>query len=205
MALFNNRDAKAEPSVKPQSAAPSPSPSIAPPPPLAAAAEKPAVAARAATAPGEIRAYLDSGAKVSGKLSFDGPARIDGQIDGEINAKDVLIIGETAVVTAQLRAASIVVAGKVSGDITAVQRIEIRPSAKVIGNLTSPVLVVHEGALFEGHCAMQIESARDERKVTAFAKEERIVPKEERVLPKDDRVVAKDERIVAQAGGHKLA
>jgi len=67
-----------------------------------------------------------------------------------------------------------VVAGKVSGDIIAVQRIEIRPSAKVLGNLTAPVLVVHEGAVFEGHCSMQPEATREERKVTVFPKEERL-------------------------------
>jgi len=66
-----------------------------------------------------------------------------------------------------------VVAGKVSGDITATSRIEIRPSAKVVGNLTAPVLVVHEGATFEGHCSMAPDGARDERKVTMFPKEER--------------------------------
>jgi len=119
------------------------------------------------------RAYLDSGSKISGKLLFDGPIRIDGQVDGEINAKDTLTIGESAVVTAQIKAASVIVAGKVSGDIIAGQRIEIRPSAKVLGNLTSPVLVVHEGAMFEGHCSMQPETAREDRKVTVFQKEER--------------------------------
>jgi cytoskeletal protein CcmA (bactofilin family) len=76
-------------------------------------------------------------------------------------------------VTAQIKAAAIIVAGKVSGDITATSRIEIRPSAKVVGNLTAPVLVVHEGATFEGHCSMSPEGSRDERKVTMFPKEER--------------------------------
>lgn len=123
--------------------------------------------------PGEARAYLDKGSKVSGKLYFDGPARIDGQVDGEVNAKDSIAIGESAVLTAQIKASSVVVAGKVSGDIVASQRIEIRPSAKVLGNLTAPVLVIHEGALFEGHCAMQAEGAR-ESKVTVFPKEERL-------------------------------
>lgn len=137
--------------------------------------EKPAPPVRVNPAPAaEARAYLDGGTRISGKLSFEGPTRIDGHVDGEISAKDTLTIGETAVVTAQIKAASIIVAGKISGDITAVQRIEIRPSAKVIGNLTAPVLVVHEGAIFEGHCSMQPEGARDERKVTVFPKEERI-------------------------------
>lgn len=148
---------------------PVPQPSAAPQPPPA-----PPIQARPSPVISEgPRAYLDSGSKISGKLSFDGPIRIDGQVDGEITGKDSITIGESAVVTAQIKAASIVVAGKVSGDITAIQRIEIRPSAKVMGNLTSPVLVVHEGALFEGHCSMQPEAARDS-KVTVFPKEERL-------------------------------
>ncbi len=141
----------------------------------------------------EGRAYLDRGSKISGKLSFDGPARIDGEVDGEITAKESLAIGETAIVTAQIKAASIVVAGKVSGDITGSQRIEIRPSAKVAGNLAAPVLIIQEGALFEGHCTMQPEGAREDRKVTVF-------PKEERVAPKEERVVAQ-----AASGGQKQA
>src|SRR5216683_5567250 len=133
-------------------------------------------AGRASSAPnGEARAYLDRGSKLSGKVSFEGPARIDGEVDGEINAKDALTIGETAVVTAQIRASSVTVAGKVSGDIIASNRIEIRPSAKVNGNLTAPVLVVNEGALFEGHCSMQPEASQS-GKVTVFAKDERVAP-----------------------------
>lgn len=124
--------------------------------------------------PSDGRACLDRGTKISGKISFEGPARIDGEVDGEINGKDSITIGESGVVTAHIRAASVSVAGKVSGDITATQRIEIRPSAKVSGNITAPILSVHEGALFEGHCSMQPEGVRDDRKVTVFPKEERV-------------------------------
>lgn len=155
----------------PDRPAPPPTPQlpVAPQPPAA-----PPIQARPNPVSAEgPRAYLDAGSKISGKLSFDGPVRIDGEVDGEIIGKDSVTIGESAVVTAQIKAASIIVGGKVSGDITAIQRIEIRPSAKVMGNLTSPVLVVHEGALFEGHCSMQPEAARD-NKVTVFPKEERL-------------------------------
>jgi cytoskeletal protein CcmA (bactofilin family) len=184
MALFtkdSDKNVRPDPTAKPQSSPTQPIPLTQAPPP----SEPKLVPSRQPVlASGESRAYLDQGCKVSGKLSFDGPARIDGQIDGEVQAKDSLMIGESAVITAQIKAASIVVAGRVSGDISASQRIEIRPSAKVLGNLTSPVLVVHEGAVFEGHCAMQPEGAREDRKVTVFPKEE---------------------RMVAQAGGQKQA
>jgi cytoskeletal protein CcmA (bactofilin family) len=124
-------------------------------------------------ATGEARAYLGKGSKIMGKLFFEESARIDGQVDGEISANDVVVIGESAVVTALLNAPSVVIAGKFSGDMIAAKRIEIRPTAKVFGNLTTPVLVMHDGALFEGHCRMNAE-VKEDRKVTPIvAKEER--------------------------------
>jgi cytoskeletal protein CcmA (bactofilin family) len=132
-----------------------------------------AVTSPAAT--GEARAYLDKGSKIMGKLFFEGPVRIDGQVDGEISANDVVVIGESAVVTAHLNAASVVIAGKISGDIIAGRRVEIRKTAKVVGNLTTPVLVVHDGALFEGHCTMNAQVKEDRKVTPVVAKEERVV------------------------------
>ncbi len=184
MSLFNSKEP--EKNVKPQSV---PTPQVQPvqPAPVtlpvsAAVEAKPSnnnnVVVKAVPMPAHTSnstAYLDAGSRISGKLYFETAARIDGQVEGEINAKDSLAIGESAVVAAQIKADSVTVAGKVSGDIVAVRRIEIRPSAKVLGNITAPILVINEGALFEGHCAMQAET-HDERKVTVFPKE-----KEERL------------------------
>jgi cytoskeletal protein CcmA (bactofilin family) len=176
MALFNKepeKGAKIQPTAAPTgptAIAPSPAPATNTTSALSAATPTPRVNGQPSA---EGRAYLDRGSRIQGKISFEGPARIDGEVDGEINAKESLVIGESAVVTAQIRAASVSVAGKVSGDITATQRIEIRPAAKVNGNITAPVLVVQEGALFEGHCSMQPEGVREDRKVTVFPKEER--------------------------------
>jgi cytoskeletal protein CcmA (bactofilin family) len=173
MALFSKEPEK-NPKIQ---ATTSPLSSSAPPTPSASTAPTPAgtPAGRANAPTGtEARAYLDRGSKIHGKISFEGPARIDGEVDGEIDAKDALTIGENAIVTAQVRAASVSVAGKVSGDITATQRIEIHPSARVNGNIAAPVLVIREGALFEGHCSMQPEGVREDRRVTVFPKEERM-------------------------------
>ena len=183
MALFNkeldrNPKNEAAPKFPIQPQVPSIPVAQAPVPTNPAPAERAAAPLRAAPtetrSPAEGRAYLDSGSRISGKLMFEGATRIDGQVDGEITAKESLVIGESAVVTAQIKANAVIVAGKVSGDIFASQRLEIRPSARVIGNLTSPVLIVHEGAMFEGHCSMQPEGAREERKVAVFPKEERL-------------------------------
>src|ERR1700739_232773 len=115
--------------------------------------------------------YLDRDSKVEGKLNFKRSVRIDGQIDGEILAKD-LIIGESALVTAQIKAASVIVAGTINGDIIASESIEIRASARVSGKISAPILVMHEGAAFEGHCAMQSEKAHAVRNSTPLVKDE---------------------------------
>jgi cytoskeletal protein CcmA (bactofilin family) len=103
--------------------------------------------------------------------------RIDGQVEGEISAQDSVIIGEGAEVTAQINASTVVVQGRVSGDITARKRIELKAPATVIGNVSTPSLVVHEGVVFEGHCAMGGAAAsraeRGDKRITLFPAEER--------------------------------
>ncbi len=165
MALFSRepeKNAKSQVITAPPSPATSPLPAGA----TAARANGPAQA--------EKSAFLDRASKITGKVSFECAARLEGEIDGDISSKDTVTVGETGIVTGQIRAVSAVVAGKVSGDITATKRIEIRPSARIQGNLVAPVLVIHEGAVFEGHCSMQSEGAREERKITVFPKEERL-------------------------------
>jgi cytoskeletal protein CcmA (bactofilin family) len=107
-------------------------------------------------------AYLDATCKIVGKINFEGSAGIDGQVDGEISATESLAIGEAAAVKAQIKTSSLMVGGKLTGDVVADQRIEIRRSGKLSGNLTTPVLVVHEGAVFDGQCTM-----RSDRSATA--------------------------------------
>jgi cytoskeletal protein CcmA (bactofilin family) len=109
-------------------------------------------------------ALLGYGTKISGKLHFEGSVRVDGDLDGEIESKEITI-GESAVVTAQIRADSIVVCGKVEGDITASRRIEIRSTAKVSGDVTAPTLIIREGAIFEGRCSTRDESDHEVRRL----------------------------------------
>src|SRR5215470_14151598 len=80
---------------------------------------------------GQGQTYLDKGSKIMGKLFFEGPVRIDGHVEGEISANDVVVIGANAKLTGQLRAASIVIEGMISGgDIIASKRVELRRTAK---------------------------------------------------------------------------
>ena len=202
MALFSkepDNNAKSREAVKPTTPTVAPMASPAAPQilhPEERVAARPGPVASQPTS-GEARAYLDKGSKISGKLFFEGPVRIDGQVDGEISASDAVTVGDSAVITAQIKAASVVIAGKVSGDIIAGKRVEIRPTAKVFGNLTTPVLVVHDGALFEGHCTMNAEVKNAEVKNAEVKEDRKVTP-----------MVAKEERVVtpvaqAAVGGNK--
>ena len=98
-------------------------------------------------------AFLGPGSKITGTIKLDSTGRIEGEVEGEIHARD-LVIGESAVVKATVHGATVVVHGTVTGDIRATSRLEIRKPAKVKGNISSSVLVIEEGASFEGKCAM---------------------------------------------------
>lgn len=122
-----------------------------------------------------VTAFLGQGTRLAGKITFEGPARIEGQVEGEIVASETLWIGEAAVVNAQVGGSTVIIHGKVTGDITASKRLEIRAPGKLYGNVTTPSLVIEEGVIFEGHCSM---GASDNRgaKVTVLAKEDKPLP-----------------------------
>ena len=99
---------------------------------------------------------IGKGTKISGKLSFRASAKIDGEAEGEITGDDIFI-AQGAVVTARIAAARIVVAGTVNGEITARERVELLPTARLHCTISTPELVLNEGAQFDGECKMPRE------------------------------------------------
>lgn len=122
-----------------------------------------------------VTAFLGQGTRLAGRIAFEGPARIEGQVEGEIVASETLWIGEAAVVNAQVNGATVIIHGKVTGDITASKRLEIRAPGRLYGNVTTPSLVIEEGVIFEGHCSMGASESRG-AKVTVLAKEDKPLP-----------------------------
>ena len=113
---------------------------------------------RAAGARGaDSGAYLGPGSKANGRLVFEGPTTIEGEIDGEISVHGTLTIGESAIIKGKINATSVLVRGKVTADIQADKKIDLQPPAVVVGDLTTQALVIGDGAILEGHCAMRKE------------------------------------------------
>ena len=102
----------------------------------------------------DLTAFIDEGSEFEGKYTFQGTVMLNGKFSGEIVSSDSLIIGEKGCVNATVRAGIVLINGEVIGNVFATERVELRGTARVYGDVEAPVIVVEEGVLFEGHCRM---------------------------------------------------
>jgi len=107
---------------------------------------------------------------IKGEVTVERGLRVDGQIDGSLTTKGKALIGKTGQLKAEVRAGTLVVEGKINGDITS-ERVTLEASAKVEGDLKAGKLTINEGATYTGK--VQIgpealkESARSETTTTS--------------------------------------
>jgi len=103
----------------------------------------------------EISAFLGKETLFEGKMTFQGIFRLDGKFEGEIFDSGTLIVGESAVVKGKVGVGTIIINGRVEGEVHAKERIEIHPTGILLGTLITPVLSVNEGGILDGHCSME--------------------------------------------------
>ena len=104
---------------------------------------------------GEINTLLGRGSEFEGKLTFEGTVRIDGKLKGEVFSDDTLVVGEGAVVEAEIDVGEIIVQGTVIGNIRAKRAIELHAPGRVKGDITTPSLQIDKGVVFEGRSFME--------------------------------------------------
>ena len=103
----------------------------------------------------EISAFLGKETVFEGKMTFQGVFRLEGKFEGEIFESGTLIVGESAFVKGKIEVHTIVIHGRVEGEIHAKGRVEIDSVGKFYGNLLAPILIVNEGGILEGNCKME--------------------------------------------------
>lgn len=106
---------------------------------------------------------LTSGCHFNGKLFCRGSSRIGGKIEGHIVSEGLLIIEEEAMIVAEIRADEAVIQGKVQGKLEASGRVELTASSWFEGDISTPVLVINEGAQFNGRAFMASISSADQK------------------------------------------
>jgi cytoskeletal protein CcmA (bactofilin family) len=93
---------------------------------------------------------LNSDVEIKGNLKFSGELTFEGKLDGEIQTDGLLNLGDSAVITGNINAQSVVVRGKINGNISAKEKIEIKAKAELFGDIRATKLVVEEGVTFVG-------------------------------------------------------
>ena len=90
----------------------------------------------------------------SGTLNFEKPFLIRGKLSGNIISRGVLVVDEEAVVDANINASRVVIRGSVKGDVTALEKVEVAVTGKLVGNVTAPEILMETGCVFNGRCTM---------------------------------------------------
>jgi len=93
---------------------------------------------------------LTSDVEIKGNLKFSGELTFEGKLDGEIQSDGTLNLGDSAVITGNINVQSVVVRGKINGNINAKEKIEIKTKAELFGDIRATKLVVEEGVTFVG-------------------------------------------------------
>ena len=102
---------------------------------------------------GSLRRAVGRGCSIEGKLSFESPVLLEGEVKGEVFSKSAVVFGVDAVARVGLDAPVVIILGDFSGNISA-GRLEIFAGAKFEGQAKIKDLVLKEGALFNGSCEM---------------------------------------------------
>jgi cytoskeletal protein CcmA (bactofilin family) len=122
---------------------------------------------------------------IEGTLQFKETIRVDGQIKGKlISSEGSVIVGENAVIEADMQVAVAVIRGTINGRVEAKERIEIYAPAQVTGDICAPSIAIDSGVIFNGNCQMKGQTS--------------IVNKPVENMPKDQQTKEGDSRKVTK-------
>lgn len=113
---------------------------------------------------GMVATVFGKDTELFGDLVFSKSLQINGYFEGDINSSGFLIVGDGAVVKANIRAKTVILKGTVHGNVEASERLEIHPNGKLYGNIRTSKLRISDGVVFEGNCEMIKETVSLKKK-----------------------------------------
>lgn len=102
----------------------------------------------------KLETIVGNDTRVAGKVSVKGTIRIDGIVEGDLQA-DWVVVGETGKILGNTRTRGMVVGGSVEGNIEATETVELKEKATMVGEIHAPKLAISEGAAFDGRARMK--------------------------------------------------
>ncbi len=103
----------------------------------------------------KLAGLIDMESEFKGDLVFRGSFRIEGYFKGTISSDSLLVVGERGKVEADVKVGQLIINGEIRGNLQATDRVEIHDKGRVYGSITTPRLVVEEGATLEATCQTQ--------------------------------------------------
>jgi cytoskeletal protein CcmA (bactofilin family) len=104
---------------------------------------------------GRLSGFVGHGTVLTGETNFQAMLRVDGVLQGTVSSEaGTLIVGSNGQVDANVAVASATINGLVNGDIVASEKLHLGRTARVVGNVQTPKIVIEEGAVLEGSCSM---------------------------------------------------
>lgn len=117
---------------------------------------------------GRLSGFVGHGTTLTGETAFQAMLRVDGHLIGTVASETgTLIVGTNGQVDANITVAAAMINGTVNGDIYATEKLQLGRTARVMGNIQSPRLIVEEGAILEGSCSMLKARESKEKEVAA--------------------------------------
>lgn len=115
---------------------------------------------------GRLSGFVGHGTVLTGETTFQMMLRVDGHLTGSVASDGgTLIVGTNGQVDANVSVGVATINGVVNGDVIATEKIQLGRTARVMGNMATPRLIIEEGAVFEGGCNMM--KAREEQENAA--------------------------------------
>jgi cytoskeletal protein CcmA (bactofilin family) len=127
---------------------------------------------------GDKATVIGKAVKVEGVLSAKENIRIEGIIEGKVKTEKDLVVGEGAVINADINAGTARIAGDVQGNVTVKNKLELSATAKITGNIRAKVVIMAEGAVLNGKCVMGEEA------VVAIKENPQMIEKEKHIEKK---------------------
>ncbi|MEJ7849230.1 MAG: polymer-forming cytoskeletal protein [Pyrinomonadaceae bacterium] len=116
---------------------------------------------------GRLSGFVGHGTVLSGETNFQAMLRVDGHLIGTVASDSgTLLVGTNGQVDANIMVTAAMINGTVNGDIIASEKIQLGRTARVVGNIQTPKLLIEDGAIFEGSCSMMKSREVVEKQMT---------------------------------------
>jgi cytoskeletal protein CcmA (bactofilin family) len=103
---------------------------------------------------GELNTVIGKGSVIEGLLTVQSSLRVDGRVQGQVQASDSLVVGKDGEIEGEIKARNAIIGGRVKNRILATGKVVLEAHAVVHGEVKTGKLVIDEGAVFDGNCAM---------------------------------------------------